>query len=59
METFEYKKCFYIVVQDEYEPRESFMERVWYIIKHFNEDKVEIKSRMIENERIFKCKYNK
>lgn len=64
IEVFEYEGKFYVIRTDDVEPRESFIERVLYIIKGLKDDmsnisELIIQSKILENERVFKCSYEK
>lgn len=66
MEVFEINGIFYNIEQDKYEPREIFMERVWYILNkiknndNFDNNEFEIlvvESRIEINKKYLKCDY--
>jgi hypothetical protein len=64
IEIFEYEGNFYVIKTDDVEPRESFIERAWYIIKRLNKDtsninELIVQSKIVDNERVFKCTYGK
>lgn len=63
-EVFEANGVFYKIDQDKYEPREIYLERVWFIINEIkNGSKLTLnllinKSRIELNKKYLKCKYN-
>ena len=65
-EVFEMNGIFYKFQQDKYEPREIYIDRIWFILneiknnkskyKNFNE--LLTKSRIESNKKNLKCNYN-
>jgi hypothetical protein len=64
MEIFEFNGSFYKITQDLYEPRELYLERVWYILNKienskFNMNELNQMSRIWSNIKNLKCEYKK
>lgn len=63
-EVFELNGVFYEIQQDKYEPRELYIERVWFILNEIkNESKLSlekliVKSRIELNKKYLQCGYN-
>lgn len=60
-EIFEFHGKFYKIKKDQYEPRELYLERVWYILNN-NDPKISFeelikKSRIFINSKYLKCSY--
>lgn len=63
MELFEFNGKFYEIVQDKYEPRELYIERVWFILESIklgntNIEELIKKSRIESNKKYLKCDYH-
>lgn len=60
-EVFEYDGIFYEIKMDPHESREMFIERVWFILRHIEDDKpieeIIKKSRIWINEKILGCEF--
>lgn len=62
-EIFELNGVFYEIPQDKYEPRELYVERVWFILNEIREEskltleKLIAKSRIESNKKYLQCKY--
>lgn len=62
-EVFELGGSFYKIPQDKYEPRELYLERVWFILNEIREEsklsleKLISKSRIESNKKYLQCKY--
>jgi hypothetical protein len=60
-EIFQNNSGFYYIQQDKYEPRELYLERVWFILSKINNqnefDNLEKKSKMMINEKYLGCTY--
>lgn len=63
-EIFEINGLFYVIDRDKYEPREIYLERVWFIIRMLNSDtsktfdEICVLSRIYTNIKNKKCIYN-
>lgn len=63
-EVFELNGVFYEIPQDKYEPRELYVERVWFILNEINSksnlslEKLILKSRIESNKKYLQCKYH-
>lgn len=63
-EVFELNGVFYEISQDKYEPRELYLERVWFILNELKEgsklslEKLISKSRIESNKKYLQCRYN-
>lgn len=63
-EIFEINGVFYELSQDKYEPRELYLERVWFILNelkggsNMSLEKLIIKSRIESNKKYLQCRYN-
>jgi hypothetical protein len=56
----EYDGNFYKILKRNFEPREIFMERVWFILKNINSKKFDdiiLESYIWSNEKHLNCKY--
>lgn len=63
-EVFELNGVFYEIQQDKYEPRELFLERVWFILNELKKSdglldfkKLVTKSRIESNKKYLECRY--
>ena len=62
-EVFEYESSFYVIDKDVNESRESYIERVWYILHNISQtnknnlEELVRKSRIWSNMKILKCEY--
>lgn len=63
-EVFELNGIFYEIPQDKYEPRELFLERVWFILNEIKKSngvldfkKLITKSRIESNKKYLECRY--
>lgn len=59
-EVIEYCGNFYKIKQQKFEPREIFMERVWFILKNINTQSftdLVLESYIWINKKYLKCKY--
>jgi len=61
MEVFEFNGIFYIIPKLKYEIREVYIERVWYILHHMKDNKIDdkllLESRIWSNTKHFGCQY--
>jgi hypothetical protein len=61
-ELFEYNGSFYTIEKDMYEPREIYMQRVWFILNKINDkiplNELEKMSRIYVNKKILNCEYD-
>jgi hypothetical protein len=63
-EVFELNGIFYEISQDKYEPRELYVERVWFILNEIRGksklslEKLIVKSRIESNKKYLQCKYH-
>jgi hypothetical protein len=63
-EVFELDGVFYEIKQDKYEPRELYVERVWFILNEIKSgsklslEKLITKSRIESNKKYLRCRYN-
>lgn len=63
-ECFESNGIFYVIEKNKFESRETFLERVWFIIDNLQNpknihsfEKLEIISKIESNKKIFGCQY--